>query len=580
MKILILSSQVLRDYLMIKIDLAIPFLIFILSFSFLLGCTKPGQFSSNIETLTSTSSSLKLGTIVASLTTPNHLECSLFEARTPESESGIFSVDVEQSQSRNYQYSFLQQLPIDTYRLEGILHCDTPEGPQILKSLITEFEVLEDEVKSIEFRFFKLESHNLHPVDLLFCADLALQSMKPISPACVGDQLKIEYTVNWHRAECGSVSLDIELDYLQETGPHVHFGYDSISIQKKLNQKIRNAELVISILSEDGYKLEIDRRPYEVIPCEDDNEDVDDHSDRSSPSIPLCNHPIFPITAETFISRGSEGYNPPTLQAQEAFSNMLTSLLNEEYIPALDQSEAAGYRICQGVDQEQNLLYIKPISLDGSALMVLRIGESSPLIIGSPHPLYDSTLSAGNHIFKATSAKAYILSQTHRCANSAPSGCDGYTRSCGEYRPYTESDMAHTQLSFFQDAHRILAHQYNRHLFINLHGMRRTGVSLSNGTRNEVDIDSPVARLAMALSMYFPEEYITTCNAYEGATVENHLCGTTNVQGRFLNSSVDSCTEAAISASNRFIHLEQSSAIKARPFEVASAIIDALSHFE
>ena len=291
---------------------------------------------------------------------------------------------------------------------------------------------------------------------------------------------------------------------------------------------------------------------------------------------PACSDDILPITSTQIISKNSEGYVPPSPSELSTFSQMLYDLLNKDYESALQATQTIDYHICHGVAAEEDLLYLKPINADGSAVVIIRIGPAAPLILGSPHPIYDSTLSGGNLIFESTSAKAYIVSQTHRCANSTPSGCDGITQTCGTSKPYTESDMAHTHLSFFQEAHEVLASVYSTHLFVNLHGMSRDGISLSNGTRLDVDTQSPVARLINALSNYFPTQYITTCNSHDGAIYENHLCGTTNTQGRLLNASVNSCTEAAVSASNRFIHLEQSSFVKQHPLNVANALMDIL----
>ena len=291
---------------------------------------------------------------------------------------------------------------------------------------------------------------------------------------------------------------------------------------------------------------------------------------------PSCTDNILPLTSTQIISKNSESYIPPTPSEQSRFSQMLYDLLNKDYESALQLSQTIDYHICHGVGAEEDLLYLKPVYSDGSAVVIIRIGPAAPLVLGSPHPLYDSTLTGGNIIFESTSAKAYIVSQTHRCANSTPSECDGVTETCGTSKPYTESDMAHTHLSFFQEAHEVFADVYNTHLFVNLHGMRREGISLSNGTRFEVNSETPVARLTNALSNYFPTQYITTCNPHDGAIYENHLCGTTNTQGRLLNASVNSCTEAATNASNRFIHLEQSSFVKQHPMEVANALIDIL----
>ena len=222
------------------------------------------------------------------------------------------------------------------------------------------------------------------------------------------------------------------------------------------------------------------------------------------------------------------------------------------------------------------MIRLAPQAQDGSALVILRAGPAAPIIIGSPHPLFDGTLQSGTTLFDALSAQAYVLSQTHRCANGTLSGCDGTTSVCGERGPYPESDMAHTAVSLFQAAHEALAPLYDQHIFINVHGQRREGVSLSNGTRNDIDPEAPVARLAAALADQLPAERITTCNRYEGDNFEAHLCGTTNTQGRLLNDSPDVCTEAAQSATDRFIHMEQSRDVRARPQDVAAAIAQAL----
>ena len=137
--------------------------------------------------------------------------------------------------------------------------------------------------------------------------------------------------------------------------------------------------------------------------------------------------------------------------------------------------------------------------------------------------------------------------------------------------------MAHTERSYFQSAHEVISAHYDQDIFINVHGMTREGASLSNGTRNEIEAAAPVARLATALRQRLPQELVTTCNSYEGAIVENHLCGTTNTQGRALNASPNVCTEAAASASERFIHLEQSVAVRTQAENVAAALLDMLS---
>jgi len=175
-------------------------------------------------------------------------------------------------------------------------------------------------------------------------------------------------------------------------------------------------------------------------------------------------------------------------------------------------------------------------------------------------------------IFQTLSSRALIVSGTHRCGSSTPSGCSGSTSACGESADYSISDPAHTVESLFHAAHSTLADHFSEDIVISVHGMGGDGVSLSNGTKLDVDGGSLVARFAAELTGFYPDQYITTCNGYPDAMVDARLCGSTNVQGRHLNASTDSCTEADTEASQRFIHMEQTRGIRQDPGNVVSAL--------
>lgn len=100
--------------------------------------------------------------------------------------------------------------------------------------------------------------------------------------------------------------------------------------------------------------------------------------------------------------------------------------------------------------------------------------------------------------------------------------------------------------------------------------MVRDGISLSNGTSSPVAADSPVAKLASALVSEGISD-VTACNEGAGVPRELHLCGGTNVQGRYVNESPDACTEGAPAATDRFIHMEQSRAVRDDPDRVRAA---------
>jgi len=136
--------------------------------------------------------------------------------------------------------------------------------------------------------------------------------------------------------------------------------------------------------------------------------------------------------------------------------------------------------------------------------------------------------------------------------------------------------MAHMTETIFQTAHEAFVDVFVTDWVISVHGMSRSGISISDGTRQELPITAAAARLGRVLMAAFPEEEVTSCNAWEGAVLDAHLCGTTNTQGRYVNDSEDACTESSTTPSHRFVHLEQNSDVRAQGSRVADALTVAL----
>ncbi len=136
--------------------------------------------------------------------------------------------------------------------------------------------------------------------------------------------------------------------------------------------------------------------------------------------------------------------------------------------------------------------------------------------------------------------------------------------------------MAHSTQSFFQSAHEYLSLRYEKAWILSLHGMSDDGLSISDGTTHDLDKDAAATRFGKALMEEFSEEYVSSCNSWEGARVELRLCGTTNVQGRFVNGAKSPCKDEAVESSGRFVHLEQSRTIRTQAFRVADALRVAL----
>jgi len=180
--------------------------------------------------------------------------------------------------------------------------------------------------------------------------------------------------------------------------------------------------------------------------------------------------------------------------------------------------------------------------------------------VGVPHANFEQlTLEEGVAMFEELDARALIVTGTHRCANSADAGCDGSSSVCtGESAPYRESDMAHVTDSVFQVAHEAFSDAFPDDIVLSLHGMAGLGISISAGVLGQVEDDSFQSQFAMQLLLSFADEDITSCNPYPGGSTQQRLCGTTNLQGRYVNGSESPCDTSADVISGRFIHLEQS----------------------
>lgn len=132
--------------------------------------------------------------------------------------------------------------------------------------------------------------------------------------------------------------------------------------------------------------------------------------------------------------------------------------------------------------------------------------------------------------------------------------------------------MAHMEFTIYQRIHEVLADHYDQDWILSLHGMSDDGISISNGTEADSAAGEPEALFGAALAAAFPSELVTSCNDWPGAQVYTRLCGTTNLQGRYLNGSADACTVEPSESSGRFIHLEQSALVR----QQAGTVIDAL----
>jgi hypothetical protein len=150
-----------------------------------------------------------------------------------------------------------------------------------------------------------------------------------------------------------------------------------------------------------------------------------------------------------------------------------------------------------------------------------------------------------------------MISGTHRCNQNAASSCSGTTTACGSSAAYRISDIAHNDESIFQTATAFLANADSNLIFIQLHGFAKTpgdpNLIISNGTRDTPDTD-PIEALRQSLLSIDASITFKIAHVH---TEWTRLTGFTNTQGRYLNESNNACSSNAVSATGRFVHIEQ-----------------------
>jgi len=199
-------------------------------------------------------------------------------------------------------------------------------------------------------------------------------------------------------------------------------------------------------------------------------------------------------------------------------------------------------------------------------IVAVNARPSRDAIIEAPHPARDRATGQQAALFLAAlGARAGLIAAHDRCASEIASPCSGRTRVCGGgARRYPVSDPAHNLDSRFHLAHTEFARRWPSAAVVQLHGFggrdTETLFVLSDGSteRRAPDAGLPARvrdRLRQALG---GDATAVSCQdpGDEGYDYRR-MCGRTNVQGRQLNGSAESCRKDAATASGRFLHVEQ-----------------------
>ncbi len=277
---------------------------------------------------------------------------------------------------------------------------------------------------------------------------------------------------------------------------------------------------------------------------------------------------------------GSEGFETPSSLDLSRWRLVGAAFLDDqpEVVDSLINLYFPSYEIVDFVDTGfENHRYrilretTPPVLAWGT--FILRVNHRREIAIEVPHGRYETnTPSEGTDIFRRTGARLFIMNGAHRCANSAFTPCDGSSDVCDTGR-YHISDMGHVTQSAYQVMHEMFTGTYPEGYSFSIHGMSQTNcndIFLSNGTA------SGSKPILYELRDHMNNSGAIVVSVSGDGTSTCALAGSTNVQGRFTNSSPQPCYIPASSNNGHFIHAEQMRRVR-DSYSIYSKFIDAIN---
>ena len=273
---------------------------------------------------------------------------------------------------------------------------------------------------------------------------------------------------------------------------------------------------------------------------------------------------------------GTNLYVPPTAAEQVNFSTVVTQMMNGACNFALPASLEANYQISTFTDSLSTksyclLMEVLDADFDGvvdkgwGTFIVNNEATRRNLNQSAPHPIFDSTTeNQAINIFQDTDSRSYLMCGAHRHTNGLTGGtCESN---------YGEADCAHQVDGMFHAAVVALDQYYasTPWTHIQWHGKGSTTCPLldvygSQGFDAEQPPDSNVVSLRDLMAINQPGYKF----GLTGTIPACNLNATDNVQGRHLNGATDIClANTGGTPTNKFVHLEQSGAIRSGGAEI------------
>lgn len=258
-------------------------------------------------------------------------------------------------------------------------------------------------------------------------------------------------------------------------------------------------------------------------------------------------------------------YAEPSEENLTDWNIIIDKLLNNNPSGANIDALSLDYEVILFTDDTQNpnkLYYILQKTAEGLNYWGTYVFNPAPcreIIIQAPHPRHDSgTGNQGIYCLKNANAKVFMLAGTHRCNHTMATSCDGLSSVCTEtLDEFKISDLAHNSNNCFQLTSNKLHDDLPNSVIVQLHGFAPEtddpDVILSNGTTIHPSGTDYANDFKTHLAN--TDETLT----FKIGHIDNwtRLIGRTNTQGRYINGENTPCTNAATTATGRFVHLEQ-----------------------
>ena len=257
---------------------------------------------------------------------------------------------------------------------------------------------------------------------------------------------------------------------------------------------------------------------------------------------------------------------PPDRLAQ--FQKLAEALSAFDWSSAATLAKQLNYQLAAIYDDEQWFVVASDDSKSGRGpVVIVNTTPRTDVIFEAPHvPFEPGTGEEALVLMRALKGRAVLVGGAHRCASRTFATCSGQTAVCGQREDYRNSDVGHNPETLFNVAHVAFSNAWPKSVVVSLHGMMednvgvKTRIIISNGIRGEDRGQAtPATRLRLALDGRFGDPgSLADCNyPADEAFDYRKLCGFTNVQGREVNGSADTCQQSVNSGTGRFIHLEQ-----------------------